>query len=114
MKTDRLLLLAAASALACTSTSAEAERAERAERVFESTLVEGEPMYEVLPRDAIPAIDEPVLVSAAAADAYYADDEPVLGFVGRDGSARAYSTWHLEGHEIVNDVVDGEPIAATW
>lgn len=86
----------------------------QAPREFPSVVVEGEPMYDVQPRDAIPAIDDPVLVSAGEADAYYEEDEPVLGVVARDGSARAYSTWHLEGHEVVNDVVDGEPIAATW
>ena len=41
-------------------------------------------------------------------------DEPVLGVVGQDGTAVAYSAWQLDGHEIVNDVVDGVPIAATW
>lgn len=77
-------------------------------------LVEGEPMYTVLPMDAIPSIDEPVFVGAADADAFLEPDEPVLGVVGVDGSARAYSAWHLESHEIVNDVLDGRPIAATW
>jgi hypothetical protein len=76
--------------------------------------IEGEPILEVLPRDAIPSIDAPVYVTAAEADAYYLPDEPVLGVVGRDGTARAYSAWHLDAHEIVNDEIDGEPIAATW
>lgn len=76
--------------------------------------IEGEPILEVLPRDAIPAIDEPIIVTAAEADAYYLPDEPVLGIVGRDGTARAYSAWHLDAHEIVNDEIDGEPIVATW
>lgn len=76
--------------------------------------VEGQPMYTVLPMDAIPSIDEPVFVSASEADAFLQPEEPVLGVVGANGSARAYSAWHLEGHEIVNDVLDGRPIAATW
>ena len=41
-------------------------------------------------------------------------DEEELDGIGRDGTAKAYSTWHLDTHEIVNDVIDGEPIAATW
>ena len=77
-------------------------------------LIEGQPMYTVLPMDAIPAIDEPVFVSALEADGFMQPNEPVLGVVGADGSARAYSAWHLEGHEIVNDVLDGRPIAVTW
>ena len=77
-------------------------------------LVEGEPMYTVLPPDGIPAIDEPVFVEAQAAEAFLVPEEPVLGVVGRDGTAKAYSAWQLEGHEIVNDVLDGSAIAATW
>ena len=77
-------------------------------------LIEDEPLMEVLPRDAIPAIDDPTYVSAAEADAFMLPDEPVLGVVGADGTARAYSAWHLDHHEIVNDVLDGEPLAATW
>ena len=57
---------------------------------------------------------DPVFVSADEADEFLEPDEPVLGVVGADGSARAYSAWHLEGHEIVNDVLAGLPIAATW
>ena len=38
----------------------------------------------------------------------------MLGVVGRDGTPKAYSAWHLDEHEIVNDLLDGEPIAATW
>lgn len=77
-------------------------------------LIEGQPMYTVLPMDAIPAIDEPVFVSVLKAEGFMHPHEPVLGVVGADGSARAYSAWHLEGHEIVNDVLDGLPIAVTW
>jgi hypothetical protein len=77
-------------------------------------MVEGEPMYEVLPPDAIPAIDAPRFVDAETADGFLAPDEPVLGVVGRDGTSKCYSAWQLEGHEIVNDELDGEPIAATW
>lgn len=76
--------------------------------------IEGEPIYEVLPPDAIPAIDEPTFVDATLADAFLAPDEPVLGIVGEDGTAKCYSAWHLEGHEIVNDELDGRAIAVTW
>lgn len=76
--------------------------------------IEGESLVEVLPRDGIPAIDDPTFVSASEADEFLAPDETVMGVVGRNGTARAYSAWHLDRHEIVNDVLDGEPIAATW
>ena len=87
-------------------------RPERPEPPFE--MVEGEPMYTVLPVDAIPAIDEPVFVSLLEAASFMSDDEPVLGIVGADGTAKCYSAWHLEEHEIVNDQLDGAAIAVTW
>lgn len=74
--------------------------------------VEGDRVYSFLRPDAIPAIDEPRFVDAAAAD-FMADDELVLGVV-HAGTARAYSVWHLDRHEIVNDDIAGTPIAATW
>lgn len=67
----------------------------------------------LLPRDAIPAIDNPVFLTAEEADAEYAPDELVLG-VNIDGDARAYSTGLLSRHEIVNDTVGGRKIAVTW
>lgn len=67
----------------------------------------------LLPKDAIPSIDNPRFYDAATADSDYAPDELVLG-VSFDGEARAYSTALLSGHEIVNDVVAGRPIAVTW
>ena len=72
--------------------------------------------YEIvtlLPRDAIPAIDDPQFLSADEADAEYAPDELVIG-VNYDGDARAYSIPYLSGHEIVNDTVGGRKIAVTW
>ena len=37
----------------------------------------------------------------------------MIGVVG-DHEQRAYSAWTLDLHEIVNDVVEGQPIAVTW
>ena len=66
----------------------------------------------VLPRDAIPSIDKPTFEPASQARSLD-DREPVLGVVGAL-EQRAYSTWHLDRHEIVNDVFEGTPIAVTW
>ena len=74
---------------------------------------QGAPILTVLPKDAIPAIDRPEFVTIAQADRHMQPDELVIS--ARDGgSARAYSTWLLNHHEIVNDVVDGVPLAITW
>lgn len=67
----------------------------------------------LLPRDGIPAIDNPVFLDVAEADEEYAPDELVIG-VEFNGEARAYSIPLLSSHEIVNDVVGGEKIAVTW
>ena len=67
----------------------------------------------LLPRDAIPAIDDPQFLTVAEADAAYDPDELVIG-VEFNGDARAYSVPLLSNHEIVNDTVGGVKIAVTW
>jgi hypothetical protein len=67
----------------------------------------------LLPRDAIPAIDNPTFLSIEDADQVYSPDELVIG-VEFNGEARAYSIPLLSRHEIVNDTVGGVKIAVTW
>ena len=67
----------------------------------------------LLPRDAIPAIDDPQFLSSAEADDFYDPNELVIG-VEFEGDARAYSVPFLSNHEIVNDTVSGVKIAVTW
>lgn len=69
-------------------------------------------LIEVLPRDAIPAIDRPTFEPVARARGFDAN-ELMIGLVGAD-EQRAYSTWQLDRHEIVNDIFDGKPVAVTW
>lgn len=110
LDTSHFLSLAALGLLgACGSPASDDQR-----REMPFTMIEGAPMYDVVPLDGIPSIDEPVFVSADEATSFMADEEPVLGVIGRDGTAKAYSSWQLEGHEIVNDLIDGEPYAVTW
>lgn len=81
----------------------------REEKIGDGTMVT------VLPEDAIPALTSPVFVSGAEADRLMDDDEPVLGLVDPvTGQAKAYSLWHLDAHEIVNDRLGKQPIAVTW
>jgi hypothetical protein len=65
------------------------------------------------PKDGIPAIWEPVLVSAAG-EVRLDDREPVLTYEQAGEAARAYPVRYLLWHEIVNDVVGGRPIAVTF
>ncbi len=75
-------------------------------------VLEGHPVRTVLPPDAIPALDGPVHVIAAAAD-FMDAAESVLGVVV-GGEARAYPLALLDWHEVVNDDLGGRSIAATW
>lgn len=74
--------------------------------------IDGIPVLRGLPKDAIPAIDDPRFVPAQQAT-FVAADEPVVGVV-LAGQARAYPTWLLNGHEIVNDEIGGTAFAVTW
>ena len=67
----------------------------------------------LLPFDAIPAILEPEFISAEVASEELEDHNLVLG-LSINGDHRAYSIPTLSSHEIVNDVVGGEPVAVTW
>lgn len=69
------------------------------------------PLLTVLPKDAIPAILHPTFVPAQHAQV--APDVAMLGVVF-NGDAHAYAAVLLNAHEIVNDVVGGEPVATTW
>jgi hypothetical protein len=63
---------------------------------------------QVIPKDAIPSVDDPEFVDEHPSPA----DEVVCVELG--GEARAYPVRYLNYHEIVNDTVGGVPIAATW
>ena len=68
----------------------------------------------LLPPDAIPALNSPGYHDTTEdADESYDDDDLVLG-IEINGDARAFSVPLLSRHEIVNDVIGGEPVAVTW
>jgi hypothetical protein len=81
-------------------------------RWVEQVTIDGDPVLRGLPKDAIPAIDNPVFVPADRAS-FVHPDEPVIG-IAVDDEARAYPTWLLNAHEIVNDRIGGRAIAVTW
>ena len=77
-------------------------------------VVQGDTLYTLGPVDMIPAIRAPEFVPADSADAWMQPDEWVIGLVTPDGEARAYSTWHLDHHEIVLDHAGDTALAVTW
>ena len=64
-------------------------------------------------KDGIPSIDDPSFVSVEDADEWLDDGEPVL-FFEVEGDARAYPVQILLFHELVNDVVGGEPVLISY
>ena len=65
-------------------------------------------VIDVLPKDAIQSIDEP-----SFGDEYFGDPADDVLALEAD-PPRAYPIRILNSHEIVNDVVDGRPVAVTW
>jgi len=64
------------------------------------------------PPDGIPSIDEPRFLATSAVD-FLAGSEPVMA-VEIGGDARAFPVQILIWHEIVNDTIDGIPVAVTY
>ena len=62
-------------------------------------------------KDGIPSIDEPTFTTSEAAT--LDDGEPVFGVV-RGDDVKAYPQYILTFHEIVNDEIDGDPVAVTY
>jgi hypothetical protein len=77
---------------------------------MQKTLIQGDTMYTLMEPGGIPAIFDPVFQPAEQGDNAFAPDEPLL-VVEVDGEVRAYSTWHLDEHEVVNDEFDRLPLA---
>ncbi|HEX3553364.1 MAG TPA: DUF3179 domain-containing protein [Thermoanaerobaculia bacterium] len=65
-----------------------------------------------VPVEGIPALDQPAHVAAAQAG-YLAGDERVFG-VSLGGETRAYPRRIVDWHEVVNDVVGGEPVTLAY
>ncbi len=102
----RLGLVAVVSAAFLTHRTASAQAGARVEKT-----IQGDPLYHVLPPDRIRSIDQPQFVSVKRAR--ISDDTRVIA-VSLNGEHHVYALLLLNAHEIVNDVVGGEPIATTW
>ncbi len=65
------------------------------------------------PKDGIPAIDGPGFVGVAE-EGRIGPREPVIALEIEGSVPRAYPIRYLMWHEIVNDTVDGRPVAVTF
>ncbi len=95
-----------------TCTKSQAERVVPPQGLPSVAEIDHDRVHQLLRPDAIRSIDQPQFVAASQAS-FMRDDEPVVGIIS-GGVAKAYSTWHLDHHEIVNDDVGGKPVAVTW
>lgn len=77
------------------------------------SMVAGDTLYTLLKPGDIPAIFDPKFISVEKAEKLYHDSEPLM-VVSKGGEVKAYSVWHLDGHEVVNDYLDGDAITVTW
>ncbi len=80
---------------------------------FEKTSVDFGEITSVLPRDRIPAINDPKFGSIADGAAFLADVEPVIS-LQIEGQGRAYPLQIMTWHEIVNDEFAGVPVSVTF
>lgn len=65
------------------------------------------------PKDGIPSIDNPDFITPEEANNWLEDQEPVIA-LEIEGEARAYPLQILIWHEIVNDEIQGKPVAVTF
>lgn len=64
-------------------------------------------------KDGIPALTQPEFMSVAA-ESRLSDPEPVMSVHLPGQQARAYPLRYLMWHEIVNDVIGGQPVLVTF
>ena len=65
------------------------------------------------PKDGIPSIDNPKFVPLDEADQWIEDNELVLGITYK-GIKRVYPLQIMVWHEIVNDIIAGDPLLITY
>ncbi len=65
------------------------------------------------PKDGIPSIDNPKFVPLEEADQWIEDNELVLGITYK-GVKRVYPLQIMVWHEIVNDIIAGDPLLITY
>ena len=65
------------------------------------------------PKDGIPSIDDPKFVSFEEAEEWIEDNELVLAIIYK-GVKRVYPLQIMVWHEIVNEVIAGDPLLITY
>lgn len=99
----------------CAAASPEFWQYEWPKTDFDNTSVESwiEIMSGGPPKDGILALDDPTLIPVAD-ESRIAEREPVITVEIEGSTPRTYPVRYLMWHEIVNDVIDGTPVAVTF
>lgn len=71
--------------------------------------------YQAVPRDAFPVFNNPIMLTAEAAEreGVIYDRDVIIG-VQHGGQAKAYPITVMGVHELGNDTIGGTPIAVSW
>jgi hypothetical protein len=80
---------------------------------FRKSAIDFDDLVGGVPKDGIPAIDNPQFDSVVEADKWLKDREPVLALELK-GDVRAYPLHILTWHEVVNDTVGSVPVAVNY
>ena len=94
------------------ATAAKADDVRNGFDVSDALVPTGQIFWGGVPRDGIPAIDEPKFVPPEKAK-FLRDWDRVLG-VFHNGIAKAYPIKIMEKHEVVNDKFDGQAVTVTY
>lgn len=78
-----------------------------------ATPLENGLLFRVVDQENIHRMERPSFVSAALAQAFMGEFEPVIG-VALEDDARSYPAWFMDGYSVVNDKLGNQPIVVTW
>ena len=113
----RIIFIVTAAALSIVASVASANpsfwQSEFPQTDFEITGVPINEIVSVIPRDNIPALDDPKMISVAE-EGTIGDREPVITVEIEGVEPRAYPIRYLTCHEIANDHAGGVPFAVTF
>lgn len=78
-----------------------------------NSILKDENYHYGIGRETFPALLKPEFTSVEAVDTAYKDEDRFLILKGK-GEVKAYSVKDLTHYEVVNDVIDGQPVMAAY
>lgn len=78
-----------------------------------ATPLENGLLFPVVDPAQIHRMEQPSFVSAALAQSFMGEFEPVIG-ISSESTAKAYPAWFMDGYSVVNDKVGKQLVVVTW